>query len=520
MPSPGLRLPGGHPRVHVLGTALNHGDAVVLGDSSYDDDNDHAVMTENMYRLTADQFMQIGMSWVKHDDWTSQVPGKCDIDDIEQDLCQVPQPPDPIEGLYPFCADAYLASENGHQEDLGPRSEINAYTGYFPPPNTRWWREPANICPPTHIDRRLQVHNDDLDPAQNAGAKYFFENHFVSADDALAGNQNNNVTYTESEVVSCDPVISCGSSSFCCGHEYSCPGCTYTFDHPSADTKYTKVFKQPAIRAWKGIDPNVNEQDIQLSNEGLLVLSAKATDVGSGFHEYEYALYNMNSHDSVNSFSVPLAANAIVCDIGFHDVDYHSGEIVPDDCSQNSNLPLDSTDWPGTVTTAPSEVRWDMIDTCPTMAPNALRWGTLYNFRFKADAPSITTSDATIGLYRTGGQVTVATETPGGTPTGQSPTDCQPNGNPDVCDIAFGSSLDCQPNDVPDECDISSGGSEDCDFNGIPDECEIVPRGACCFGNTCVMLMECECADQGGIYQGDGSNCRQHLQCQQYSAPP
>ena len=267
-------------------------------------------------------------------------------------------------------------------------------------------------------------------------------------------------------------------------------------------------FKQPAIRAWKVKNSNVNEQDIQLTDEGLLILSALATDVGSGFHEYEYALYNMNSHDSVRSFSVPLAANAIVCDIGFHDV------ANPSDHPE----PYDSTDWPGVV--CGSAVTWSTDSFAQNPNANALRWGTLYNFRFKADAPSITTTDVTIGLYRSAGQVAVATETPGGMPTGQSPTDCQPNGNPDVCDIAFGSTLDCQPNDIPDECDISSGTSEDCDFNGVPDECEIVPRGACCFGNTCVMLMECECADQGGIYQGDESNCRQHLQCQQYSAPP
>lgn len=101
---------------------------------------------------------------------------------------------------------------------------------------------------------------------------------------------------------------------------------------------------------------------------------------------------------------------------------------------------------------------------------------------------------------------------------------------PEACCIDVGGSFvgglntcdDCNENQFPDTCDIASGASDDCDFNGVPDECQgmFVPKGACCFGDTCVMLMECECADQGGIWVGDGSNCRSPQQCQQYSAPP
>ena len=40
---------------------------------------------------------------------------------------------------------------------------------------------------------------------------------------------------------------------------------------------------------------------------------------------YEYAVRNHNSHRSAASFSVP-ASGAGVSNVGFHDVDYHSGE--------------------------------------------------------------------------------------------------------------------------------------------------------------------------------------------------
>ena len=55
--------------------------------------------------------------------------------------------------------------------------------------------------------------------------------------------------------------------------------------------------------------------------------------------------------------------------------------------------------------------------------------------------------------------------------------DCQPNGVPDNCDIANGTSMDCNLNDVPDECDIASGACIDFDGNDVPDECqpELIP---------------------------------------------
>jgi hypothetical protein len=64
-------------------------------------------------------------------------------------------------------------------------------------------------------------------------------------------------------------------------------------------------------------------------------------------------------------------------------------------------------------------------------------------------------------------------------------TDCNGNGQPDVCEIASGTAQDCNTNGIPDECeldcnangtpddcDIASGSSVDTNGNGTPDECE------------------------------------------------
>jgi hypothetical protein len=72
---------------------------------------------------------------------------------------------------------------------------------------------------------------------------------------------------------------------------------------------------------------------------------------------------------------------------GFHDVDYHSGE------------PYDLTDWP--VNDGGGALTWACTPHAVNPNANALRWGTLYNFRFDADSPPVS-GIATLALFRPG----------------------------------------------------------------------------------------------------------------------
>ena len=129
------------------------------------------------------------------------------------------------------------------------RSDVNAHTGYFPYP----WEAPE---PEEIIGKRIQVHDADLDPDLNQGALYFFESHHIAADDAAAGNGNNNASYRPVSVV-------------------------VPFDAPPDEYRVVVTGitqrEQPAIRAWKVTDSSVVETDVQVPDEGLFILAAKAT---------------------------------------------------------------------------------------------------------------------------------------------------------------------------------------------------------------------------------------------------
>jgi len=395
--------------------------------------NQHPVWVQGMFRFKDGRFEQIGMSWLRHGFFA-----------LSSSLCSPCLDPTDGSELGVGCSNANCAYLNGVQGNMSLRSDVNAHTGYFPYP----WTAPDwdDIT-----DKRVQVHDIDIDPDLNQGALYFVESHHVAADDAAAGNSNNNASYRPITVTELESDI--------------------------FDVVVTGVTQreQPAIRAWQDTDSSVFETDVQVPGEGLFILAAKATDLGNGSWHYEYALQNLNSDRSAGSFSVPAPAGALVENIGFHDVDYHSGEIY------------DLTNWPANVEDEAITWATDNYDDNPNA--NALRFDTLYNFRFDAKvSPSETL--VTIGLFKPGSPNEVTAVTFGPLP---GSLDCNGNGIPDACDLECGDgceppcgeSIDCNQNNIPDECepdcnrngvadecDISYGTSNDCNENRIPDECE------------------------------------------------
>jgi hypothetical protein len=335
--------------------------------------NSHPVIAQNMYRLKNGRFEQIGLSWVKHG-WGASA----------ENVCCTCVDPQNFEALGIGCSDPYDAGTNAIQagftnngvlvSGLGPRSDVNARTGGFPWPYTTQGQA-GNV-----IYKRLQVALSDLDPAQNAGAMYFAEGQYITPHDNYFRHPNNNVSYRQFTVGS----LTSGS---------------YTLSFPF---NFTIQREKPAIAAWAAADAGVDIQVVDIANDGRIMLGTRVTNNGNGTWHYEYALYNMNSHASIGAFAVPLPAAVSPTNIGFHDVNYHSGEIY------------DGTDWIGAPVS--NQLKWSTTPFATNPNANALRWGTLYNFRFDAAVPP-RPRNATASTFRTGltgvpASVTISTQAP------------------------------------------------------------------------------------------------------------
>ena len=288
----------------------------------------HPVIGQTLYRIFNGRITQIGSSWLKHG-----------FIALTGSLC-MPCPASAQGGsvLNPACSDPYSASLNGAQGGLGSRSEVNATSGAFP--------YPPVLTPPINDlgDRRVVVDNADLDQALNPGALYFAEGHYIAADDAAAGNDDNNASYR--------PVIVNQSSPTTFGINVT--GVTER--------------EKPGIMAWSDTDPDVFITAVDIPNDGRVFVAFKQTPGPNGDFHYEFAIQNLNSHASIRQVDINLTGGATVSAPGFRDYDYHSGD------------PWSTIDW--TPSTGTDMVSWSTSTFAQNANASAIRWGALDNFWF------------------------------------------------------------------------------------------------------------------------------------------
>ena len=425
--------------------------------------NDSPIIMQNIFRLKNDRFEQIGMqAFMKH--------SFCALSESGCGNCQATN----CDTLGVGCADTYWAGLNSSGN--APRSDINAHTGYYPYPFTH---SPSG---PSSIKGNLQIANVDVDPAQNAGARYFVEAYYVSTDDAPAGNQDNNASWREITFSSISNPQPLGNG----------PSATNVGD--------------PAIRAWAGIDPSVVLTEKHAPDDGLILIGVKVFDNGNGTWDYDYAIHNMNCDRSINVVEIPTGS-AIITNVDFKDIDYNSGEIY------------DNADWSSSVNTG--SVSWNGATYAQNPNGNALRWGTMYNFRFTATAAPESGS-IELGLFKPGGADSFAMTTiiPAGDPVdpcdlplGNCPEDIDESGFVGVGDLlaVIKQWGDCGDGTYRPSADVNG----DCCVD-VSDILQVIaawgqncgPVGACCLGDgSCSELSESSCLKDGGDYQGDKSLC-------------
>jgi len=365
---------GGVTAYSVGTTSCNVGDDLLLWQAN---NNRHPVIGQNVYRYHEGVMMQVGQSWLKHG-FVALSGSLCDSCDGNGGS---------VLGV--GCSDPYGSGLNGSQFGLGPRFQVNAFNGAYTYP----FANPDGSSGNT-IFKRAQCKVSDVVPSSNPGARYFVEGHYITADDALAGNGLNNASYREVTIAES----------------------TTMSILPGSSTQR----ELPAIQAWEDIDPNATVNQADVPNEGRFNVGTRVFDNGDGSWTYHYAIHNLNSDLSAGSFSVSVPSGVNVTGVGFHDVDYHSGE------------PFDGTDWSSSL--SGEMLTWSTDLFSVNSDANAIRWGTMYNFWFTADTAPETTAGI-IGLFKTDNVDSVSTDIPSPMGAAACVGDCDMSGTVDFADL-------------------------------------------------------------------------------------
>jgi hypothetical protein len=271
--------------------------------------------------------------------------------------------------------------------NLGAKAWINPFTGDYP-------RGDSGTSPNTHsghshdgTSHRILTEKNDLNTQMNVGARYFAEGQYVTPHEYAwcqsnpgQCNMNNNISYREYTVNGLD---------------------SFTFS-PVGSTQREKA----AISAWDG----ATLVDIQPdpANDGIATVAYKVTSAGPGVWHYEYAIYNQNLDRAIQSFSIPIGGGVVLTNVGFSAPPQHPGSL--NDGTLN-DAGFSETPWAQSL--VGNSMSWSSETLAQNPNANAIRWGTMYNFRFDSTSPPVTTN-ATVGFFKTGSPVNVQVQGPAG----------------------------------------------------------------------------------------------------------
>ncbi|HEV2842222.1 MAG TPA: hypothetical protein VGW39_12930, partial [Chthoniobacterales bacterium] len=311
------------------------------------------------------------------------------------------------------CSDPYLAGQNGFQGNtnsgaLGSRAWINPFTGIFP---TSPRPEMHTGHTHTGTSHRIAVERNDLNPALNPGATYYLEVQYDSPHE---------YNWCQTHPGECNMY---NNASY---RRYNVSGTTtFTFAAVGSAVRMT-----PATGAWTGSTSATIEPEPGVDGRAFVVY--KVTNPSAGVWHYEYAIHNQNLDRSIQSFSVPLGCGITLSNIGFRFPPNHPG--FPNDGTVG-NAGFSNAAWTSNQTF--DAMSWNTETFAQNPNANAIRFGTLYNFRFDSNRPPQAVN-ATVGFFKTGAPITVAIQGPapdvctGATPTPTPPATPTPTATPEA----------------------------------------------------------------------------------------
>ncbi len=307
---------------------------------------DHPVFTSSLYRIQDGRFEQIGMSFVSHTFFP-----------LQGNACGLGCTPGAAGMLGAGCSDTIGAGLAGTQSDMGPRIEVDPWSGDFPYPFSTINQSGDAVY------KRLKARIADL---SDTSALYFVERQYISNEEAPDA-RDNNASYRR---VSFTPATNTPQLQ----------GSTFA--------------QRPAIYAWQdhGLgadlpDPGVVISPVSLGGDGAVYVGSRATDLGDGTWRYDYAVQNQNAARGINALRIPIGFNRSANDPMFHDIDY----------IDEVDNQIEGTDWAFSVVSGLAS--WELGDDLGSNPlANAIRWGTTYSFSFVSNQPP-TTKVAQLGVF-------------------------------------------------------------------------------------------------------------------------
>lgn len=300
----------------------------------------HPYLVWNMYREIDGRFEQIGVSGVKHAFLT--INSSCLINCGSSHI------------LWPGCEDVYGVSNNDSASHLGPRENIEAFSGIWE--ESPSFFDPGNTGDQTHSsnstdENRMVVNAGDLG---TAGAEYYISSWYVIRDDVNIYNTMGYKQYGTAVDINGNAQLSemSGLVTGPASDQYVLPD---TFD----------------------LAGGTASQRILRAGEGHLTVAVKVVDLGGGLFRYNYMIENHDYDPQIQTIQVPLNDLSSMNDFVFVDTDDNAGN-----------------DW------SVSRVSDTLILQSPV--DNEIDWGILYSFSFTTDAQPVAGDIALTGKENAG----------------------------------------------------------------------------------------------------------------------
>ncbi len=366
----GVAYPNGITGMATLTTSCNKGSTNIDWFSPMNER--HPVIVQDLFRVRLGRIEQIGSAYLKHGFFATNTTNS---------NCGVGQNPGTGTLLGPGLTDTYGTGNNGDRYYLGPRSEVNPFTGHWTafgsffdvgtggatPDGARSLTSGQAGALPAHKNR-LEVRDADLIIPGGESRQYLYQSFYLCEQDLNLANQIGvrlaNIAWN-------------GSSWACADNGAFIPD-------KAAIEQYVSMINASKNVGAGDVLATVSRIVVELSglNQGWVYVACNPIRLGGGLWQYELSMFNYTSDRQIRELKIPMMTGMTVTNVGFRDTD-----ILP------------GNDWSSSY--ANGEIVWSTQTFAVNPNANSLKYGGLYNFTFTANVAPMANA-ASVGLFKPG----------------------------------------------------------------------------------------------------------------------